>query len=601
MKRCSSRLLALIALAGMLIPSLAWSAPDADAPSLNALARMPVKEITVFKDGHAFVLHQGEMPVDASGNVLMDYLPSPVLGTFWPFAADQNAKLTATTAGQRRVTVERSPLSIRELIEANIGAAVMITEVPAGRESEPLTYEATIVSVAERSARELEAVAPPNTGDLLPQKGEVVMLKTEQGVKAVNIGRIQDVTFKQPPSNACPTVEFRNLLTLQLDWNKRKPAATADVGLMYVQRGIRWIPNYKVTVDGKGMATIQLQATLHTELTDLENVTCHLVIGVPSFQFKDTVDPMALQQSLAQLSPYFRETDPTSGQYQMLSNAIMTQSARMGEYRGQPGAAPRGVDLGPELGGSENVEDLHMFTIRNLTLKKGQRMVVPVVAYKVPYRDIYVLDLPVAPPPEVWRHFNNQQQAQIAQLLAAPKVMHKIRLENKSDHPFTTAPALIVRNDRVLGQGLMTYTAKGGNTDLAITAAVDIQVRKTDKELERNPDAIRWQGDNYMRVNLEGTITLTNFRPEKAEVEIVRHVLGNITEADHDGKIEMVNILEDAAVFTASGGPYPTWWGWWSWPYWWNHFNGVGRITWTESIEPGKSAEFQYKWHYFWR
>ena len=27
----------------------------------NALANMPVKEVTVFKDGHAFVLHEGQM------------------------------------------------------------------------------------------------------------------------------------------------------------------------------------------------------------------------------------------------------------------------------------------------------------------------------------------------------------------------------------------------------------------------------------------------------------------------------------------------------------------------------------------------------------
>ena len=39
------------------------------AVPLRALARMPVKEVTVFKDGHAFVLHEGNMPTDGSGNV----------------------------------------------------------------------------------------------------------------------------------------------------------------------------------------------------------------------------------------------------------------------------------------------------------------------------------------------------------------------------------------------------------------------------------------------------------------------------------------------------------------------------------------------------
>ena len=56
-----------------------------EAAPLSALAKMPVREATVFKDGYTVMLHRGKMPVDASGDVLMDYLPSPVLGTFWPY------------------------------------------------------------------------------------------------------------------------------------------------------------------------------------------------------------------------------------------------------------------------------------------------------------------------------------------------------------------------------------------------------------------------------------------------------------------------------------------------------------------------------------
>jgi hypothetical protein len=534
------------------------------------------------------------MPTDAAGSVLMDYLPAPVMGTFWPYTTEKSAKLTSVTVGQRRVAVRRSPLTLRELIEAHPGAEVVVTET-----STP-SYSATILGVTERGVEELETTAPPNSGELLPQKGEVALLRTEAGVKAVALSRIQDVTFKEPPKGASVETEFRNLLTLQLDWAGRKPAATAEVGLMYLQRGIRWIPHYKVTLDGKGSARVQLQATLLNELTDLSNVTAHLVIGVPTFQFKDTVDPMALQQSLANLSPYFREADPSAGQYQMLSNALMTQ-ARMGEQRQRPSAAAPASDFGPELDGADSVEDLHIFTVKNVTLKKGQRMVVPVTEFTVAYRDVYVLDLPFAPPNEVRRDFNTQQQAELARLLAAPKVMHKLRLTNSSEHPFTTAPALIVRSDRVLGQGLMTYTSKGGTTDLPITAAVDVRVKKSDSETLRTPNAANWDGSNYARVDLRGTVALTNFRKEPVDVEITRHVLGNITEADSDGAIAMVNVFEDSTYAPASGSPYPHWWGWWNWPHWWSRFNGVGRITWTATLDAGASHDFTYTWHYFWR
>lgn len=583
----------------MVVLAMMWATTanaEIEIPRLEALSRMPVKEVTVFKDGHAFVLHSGKMPTDTDGSVLMDYLPTPVLGTFWPYTNEKSARLTSVTAGQRRVTVQRSPLTIRELIEANPGAEVVITET-----QNAASYPATILSFTGRSWQELESVAPANSGELLAEKGNVVLLQTAAGVKAVELSRIQDVTFKETPKNACNSVEFRNLLTLKLDWGTQKPTATADVGLMYLQRGIRWIPHYKITIDGKGSAVVQLQATLLNELTDLEDATCHLVIGVPTFQFKNTTDPIALQQSLAQLSQYFQESDPTAGQYQMLSNTLMTQAPRMGEYRQREPAAAPDIDLGPDVAGADNVEDLHIFTVKNVTLRKGQRMVVPVTEVTVPYQDVFVLELPFAPPADAWSNFNTQQQAEIARLLASPKAIHKLRLTNKSEHPFTTAPALIVRENRVLGQGLMTYTSTGGSTDLPITAAVDIRIKKSDGEIKRTPNATNWDGNSFARIDLTGTLSLTNFRKNPVQLEIVRHVLGNITEASNDGKIAMVNVFEDSTYTPAGDGQYPRWWGWWSWPHWWGRLNGVGRINWAITLDSGKSIELKYAWNYFWR
>ena len=35
--------------------------------------------------------------------------------------------------------------------------------------------------------------------------------------------------------------------------------------MIYLQRGIRWIPEYRVEIDGKGEARVKLQATLINE------------------------------------------------------------------------------------------------------------------------------------------------------------------------------------------------------------------------------------------------------------------------------------------------------------------------------------------------
>ena len=71
----------------------------AQAEPAAALTRMPIKEVTVFKDGHAFVVHQGRAPVDAKGHVVLDRLPTPLLGTFWPYSADREVRETMASIG----------------------------------------------------------------------------------------------------------------------------------------------------------------------------------------------------------------------------------------------------------------------------------------------------------------------------------------------------------------------------------------------------------------------------------------------------------------------------------------------------------------------
>jgi hypothetical protein len=516
-----------------------------------------------------------------------------VLGTFWPYSSSKDVKLVGVTASQRKVVVERTALTLAELLEANTGAEVILTE-KSGSQSGWAAYEGTILGIPTRSSEELAATSPPNSGERLAQKGDVILVKTANGVKVVAIANIQDVTFKTQHRAKLATEEFRNLLTLKLDWGSRNQSRTADVGLVYLQKGVRWIPNYKVTLDGKGNAVVNLQATLLNELADLNDVTANLVIGVPTFAFKETTDPIALQRVATQLSQYFQQGDRA----QMLSNVLTTQTARMGE-RTTPAAEPGPADLGPDVSDSGRSEDLFIFSVNHVSLKKGERMVLPVAQFALPYRDVFTLDLPFAPPPDVRMNLNTEQQAEMARLLSAPRVAHKVRLTNKSSYPLTTAPALIVRDDRVLAQGMMTYTAIGATTDLEITKAVDIQVVKSENETRRTPNAVRWQGYDYARVDLAGKIALTNYRGQTIELEITRHVLGNIESAGAGGVIEKINMIEDGRYIPA--GDYPQWWGWYNWPSWWHQLNGIGRVTWKLNLEAGKNVDLPYTWHYFWR
>lgn len=556
-------------------------------------ARLPIKELTVFKDGHALVAHEGTLPTDGNGNVVMDYLPTPVIGTFWPYCADTDVRLTSVVASQKRVLIERTALTLRELLEANIGSKAIITE------SGKNPYEATIVGLPSRSAEELVATSPAGSPEKLPEKGSLVLLKTWEGTKAIPSDRIQDVTLKDEPKCTTASEEFRNLLTLKLDWAKREPAKEAKVGLFYVQKGIRWIPSYKLELDDQGHAVVKLEATLINELADFEDASINLVVGVPTFAFKDTIDPMALQQNLAALSQYFQTDGRNSPLASQFSNAIMAQQQmRASDFRAVGGGGDSGA-LSPEMADASRSEDLFVFRVPRVTLRRGERMVMLVAEFTLGYKDLFTLELPYAPPPEIRPNLNSEQQRELARLLNSPKVMHKLRLSNDSKYPLTTAPALIVKDGRLLAQGLMTYASPGSTVDLSITTALDFQVKKSEVESKRTPNAIQENGNSYTRIELNGRVTLTSHHPQAAEIEVTRYVLGMGDSADHEGKVEKLNAFEDGEYLPA--GDYPFWWGWYGWPSWWSYFNGVSRITWKLPLEPGKDAELGYEWHYFWR
>ena len=583
--------------AAYLLPLLAVGAiADKAVPPA---ATLPVKEVTVFKDGHAFVLHEGRLPTDPQGRVVLANLPNPVIGTFWPYSADAQAPLVSVVSGRRQVTVERTAMTLREMLEANVG--VEVTVVEGGTR-----YVGKVVNIPVRTAEEIARTSPPDTEEVLPQKGNLFFFQTFETLKILDFTRVTDVIFKEVPKAATATEEFRDQLTLKFDWAGRPPPPAAQVGMVYLQKGLRWIPNYKIVIDGKGGAVAKLQGTLINELTDLEDATVNLVIGVPTFAFKDTPDPVSLSRVAAQLSRYFKEDAQTAFAFQ---NAIISQSTRMGEYtrpaRPEPAAA-QAADLGPDLGEAGPAEDLFVFTMKHITLKKGERMVLPVAQHAVTYRDVYTLDLPYAPPPEVRRAFNAGQQTELARLLGQPKVMHKIRVTNTGKAPLTTAPALVLAGERLLAQSLVTYTAPGANSDVTITTAVEVEARKTERESARVKDAVQWATPSqsmrvlhYDRIVMTGTVSVVNFKKEAVDVEITRHVVGNTDNADHGGVASQANLADEASLLGA--GNYPAWWSWCHWQDWWYHFNGMGRIDWKLSLKAGEKVELGYQWHYYWQ
>ena len=177
----------------------------------------------------------------------------------------------------------------------------------------------------------------------------------------------------------------------------------------YVQKGLRWIPAYQITIDGAGQAKVKLEATLVNDLADLDGVVANLVIGVPTFDFKGMLDPISLQ------------TRPRAGRAAGRTRRQLPLE-RDHEPDGDPVAAERAgrrrAPSEPEVVGQRRrTRTCSSSRVKNVTLRRGERMVVPVVEFEIPYKDVYTLDYEFGPPPEVRGQMDAQKQEELAQKL----------------------------------------------------------------------------------------------------------------------------------------------------------------------------------------
>lgn len=523
-------------------------------------AALPVREVTVFKDGHACVVREAPWPVGAGDAFVIDELPTPVLGTFWPFASG-GARLVAARAGRTKVAVEAIATDLRQIARANVGRDVVVFTADKER------VEGRLVDVP---------ASRPDAAD-----GSLLLVQTASGTRALPLPQVRDLEIRGGFAGRVSADEPRERLTLAIDG--RSGAGT--VGVMYVQKGLRWVPSYRIDIDGAGRAAVQFEATLVNDLVDLDRALVHLVVGVPRFEFEGLVDPISLQEEIAQVAAAGRQTADLRN---LLSNSLRTQAA--GWFGGgDPEPSPAVTDAAA-------TEDLFVWTLRDVTLAKGERLVVPVAAFELAYRDVYRVDLPFAPPMEVRQGLSGDRAVEVARQLAAPKARHVLRLQNRADAPLTTAPALVLANGRVLAQARLPYASKGREVDLEINVAIDVRVEQADRELRRDPGPIRFGDESFGRVDIAGTITVSNGKAAPILIEVSRRVLGLVGEVGQDGKAQQLDLVQ-----AWHAGSQPGWWGWWNWPHWWFAHNGFAEFRWQFELPAGASRALEARWYYFWR
>ena len=480
-----------------------------------------IKRVAVFKNGFAFTYREGEARI-RNGWAYSNKAPIGVLGTVWGYSTSPSVKIKQLLASstEKREMIRLS--NITEVLIANEGARIRFID---SRDKNKI-FEGTYEVLSNR--RKFERVAPNNNN-------LTVALKTETGVMFFPISSIRNLEVLGKPNYSKPKITKENLLKMKVEGVSN--GQRTKLGIAALERGIRWIPAYRVEIKGKPVkeAKLELEAMLINELADLKDSEIYFVVGVPHFLFQNTMSPLSMNSAFAGVSSFFGNR-AGAGRRDRLSNAIMSQ-VTSGEDQTVPDISP--TIPGEEQANSFSAEQLYLYQTNDINVKKGERASLRLFSLTVPATEVFEWSLTDRPDTQR-RYMNfgrNSNAVPLAQDLKS-KIWYGLRLKNKTGMPWTTAPALSFRDWKPLGQDMLTFTPVGGENVLRVTPATEVVGTHTLEEKSREQRTMRYSGSNYTfdLVTVEGTIKIRNIKKEEIEVVLNRKLIGEVISAEKGGK-----------------------------------------------------------------
>ena len=491
-----------------------------------------VKRVAVFKNGYAFTYREGEANI-SGGWVYTNNTPIGVLGTIWGYSGSPNVRVMQFLASENEKRETERVSNIAEVLLANEGARIRFVD-NAGK-----TFEGIYEIVSRHRNFAFPIPRTDNYNDEYREEKVIIGLKTESGLMFFPANSIRNLEIVGQAKMEKIKLSMENRLALKVEG--AKDGERVNLGIAALERGIRWIPAYRVEVKGSPVkeAKLELEAMLINELTDLKDSEIYFVVGVPHFLFQEQMSPLSMNTAFAGVSGYF-QTGAGNNRRDSYSNAIMTQQSYAADssYSEDKDATPTVSE--EEQANTFSAEQLFLYQASNITLKKNERASLRLFSLTVPASEVFEWTLNDAPN-TTQRYLQYSSDSTSAPLLQdlSSKVWYALRLKNQTGMPWTTAPALSFREWKPMGQDMLSFTPVGGETILRVTPATEVIGTHTLEEKSRVQTQISYGGGQvpFDLVTVEGTIKLRNIKKEAVELVLTRNMVGETVSATDAGKI----------------------------------------------------------------
>ena len=526
----------------LLAGSAIFTASNADEPAAGA----PVTRAALFKNGYALVVREiSSAPAD---RFLIDESIEPVHGTLWFTPGDG---LSVTGVKRMGKIPNRNPFT--DLSASYENLEVTVTLKNSGGTA-PRVVAGTLVRFGEpASAVPAQRPASWYEGGNAARDAGFLAVRQKDG-RLVTFRASEVVSIESSGINSEIREQKRMLFV------NRPGTAGKPLSFSYLAQGLTWAPAYRVALGPDAKLRIEQSATVINELEDLNDVEISFVSGFPNLLYAGVTSPLASGMTFQTFLQQLNQTEQArrGGQPSITVQAMLNSP--------QVFARDCAVSPLPESGTSE---DIHFTSGGKVSLAKGEVLYRTLAEATADYERLVEWEVPD------WRN----EWGVLERNFNLPNgdgnpdgdLWDAVRFRNPFPSPITTAPVEIVDGEKLLGQSTIQWVNPGDDALVRVTKALTVSANRVETEVPGKRELVSIGGWNYRRPEVQGTVTLRNFRSNAAKVVVKLRFSGELLSADGNPESRLL----ETGVYSV---------------------NPRRELVWELTLEPGKEVALPYRY-----
>ena len=456
---------------------------------LQAQTLLPVKRVSIYKNGTAMVTKEGTLPV--VNDTVKLTVPNAILGTYWLSTAKENL-IKDITYKNRKVSSSANEGDVRELLKSNIGKAATLS---ISTEKEKVaTYSGTIQAVFDLAN----------------------MVKLQEGTKSrlISLHNIVDVAIDNMNDKFTRDSSVRLALI-----KTNKSVSELQLSETSLQPSIAWIPSYYLSLKDNNSARLEMKSLVENYSPEnFENTNVELIVGMPQLSAGNMMDPAATNGMSGQVGGV-----TYAPQQAMYKNSASFEDRMMVERSVADNYATT-FNTSTETG-----DDLFIYKLGAISLYKNTKASFPVFAQNISFKDLHECEI---------QDFTNFEYSKFIQPNDNPHdVFHSIEFTNTTEYPFTSGAIFVTDKDgRFTAQDNLKYVPKNGKGIVRLAKDINVSVKNSEEEIERNENVKKINKTYLNKVKIRGTVTVNNYDEKNMTITIKKRVNGSVVTSG-DGKV----------------------------------------------------------------